>query len=80
MGSFLHPQHYFAAAGENDDFVIAVINFQLNKYFWKLLCYLFGFSGAQIFNMKANRNFKKYFKNLEILGYYPKNSGFLKYF
>ena len=43
MGSFAHPMHYFAAAGENDDFVIAVINFQLNQYDWKLLCYLFGF-------------------------------------
>ena len=32
MGSFAHPMHYFAAAGENDDFVIAVINFQINKY------------------------------------------------
>ena len=27
MGSFFHPLHYFAAAGENDDFVITVINF-----------------------------------------------------
>ena len=27
MGSFPHPTHYFAAAGENDDFVIAAINF-----------------------------------------------------
>ena len=33
MGSFAHPMHYFAAAGENDDFVIAVINFQLYKHF-----------------------------------------------
>ena len=33
MGSFAHPMQYFAAAGENDDFVIAVINFQLNQYF-----------------------------------------------
>ena len=33
MGSFPHPMQYFAAAGENDDFVIAVINFQLNQYF-----------------------------------------------
>ena len=23
MGSFAHPMHYFAAAGENDEFVIA---------------------------------------------------------
>ena len=33
VGSFPHPQHYFAAAGENEDFVIAVINFQLNQCF-----------------------------------------------
>ena len=33
MGSFPHPMHYFAAAGENDDFVIIVINFQLSQYF-----------------------------------------------
>ena len=33
MGSFAHPMHYFAAAGENDNFVIAVINFQLDNYF-----------------------------------------------
>ena len=32
MGSFPHPKHYFAAAGENEDFVIAVINFWLNQY------------------------------------------------
>ena len=31
MGSFPHPTHYFAAAGENDDFVIAAINFMLNQ-------------------------------------------------
>ena len=34
MGTFPHPMQYFAAAGENDDFVIAVINFPLNQYFW----------------------------------------------
>ena len=33
MGSFPHPTQHFAAAGENDDFVIAVANFQLNQYF-----------------------------------------------
>ena len=33
MGSFPHPIQYFAAAGENDDFVITVINFQPNQYF-----------------------------------------------
>ena len=33
MGTFPHQMQYFAAAGENDDFVIAVINFQLNQYF-----------------------------------------------
>ena len=33
MGSFGHPMHYFAAAGENDDFAIAVINFLRNQYF-----------------------------------------------
>ena len=27
MGSFPHPMQYFAAAGENGDIVIAVINF-----------------------------------------------------
>ena len=43
MSRFPHPMQYFAAASENDDFVIAVINFQLNQYDWKLLCYLFGF-------------------------------------
>ena len=32
MGSFPHPMQYFAAAGENYDFVIAVINFPLNQY------------------------------------------------
>ena len=31
MGSFPHPTHYFAAAGENDDFVIAAFNFKLNQ-------------------------------------------------
>ena len=31
MGSFARPTHYFAAAGENDDFVIAAINFRLNQ-------------------------------------------------
>ena len=72
MGSFAHPMHYFATAGENDDFVVAVINFQLSQYFWKLLCYLFWFSNTQIFNMRTNENFWKYFKNVEILGYYPK--------
>ena len=57
MGSFPHPTHYFAAAGENDDFVIAVINFQLNQYFWKFVCYLFGYVNIQISNMKTNGNF-----------------------
>ena len=57
MGSFPHPVQYFAAAGENDDFVIAVINFQLNQYFWKFLCYLFGYVNTQISNMKTNWNF-----------------------
>ena len=33
MGSFAHPAHYFAVAGENDDFVIAAINFPLHKSF-----------------------------------------------
>ena len=32
MGSFPHPMQYFAAAGENYDFVIAVIHFPLNQY------------------------------------------------
>ena len=31
MGSFPHPTHYFAAAGENDDIVITAINFMLNQ-------------------------------------------------
>ena len=57
MGSFPHPMQYFAAADENDDFVIAVINFQLNQYFWKFLCYLFGYENINILNMKANENF-----------------------
>ena len=61
MDSFAHPMHYFAAAGENDDFVITVINFQLNQYFCKFVCYLFGYRNSQISNMKANKNFKKYF-------------------
>ena len=34
MGSFPHPMHYFAAAGENDDFVIAVNNFMLDQFLW----------------------------------------------
>ena len=42
ISSELCPQHYFAAAGENDYFVIAVINFQLNQHLKKLLCYLIG--------------------------------------
>ena len=57
MGSIGQPMHYFAAACENDDFVIAVINFLLNQYLWKLQCYVFGFSGAQILNTNANENF-----------------------
>ena len=40
MGSFPHPRHYFAAVGENDDFVIAVIDFQLNQYFCMLLIWV----------------------------------------
>ena len=32
MGSFPHPMQYFAAAGEKDDFIIAVINFPQNQY------------------------------------------------
>ena len=32
MGSFPHQMQYFAAAGENDDFVIAVFNFLLKQY------------------------------------------------
>ena len=32
MGSFAHPMQYFAAAGENDGFVIAVMNRKLNQY------------------------------------------------
>ena len=31
LDSFAHPMQYFAAAGENYDFVIAVINFPLNQ-------------------------------------------------
>ena len=31
LGTFAHPTHYFAAAGENDDLVIAAINFVLNQ-------------------------------------------------
>ena len=72
MGRFAHPMHYFAAAGENYDFVIAVINFQLNQYFWKFLWYLFGCWAPKILNMNAYGN--------EILGYCPKISRFLKYF
>ena len=30
MSSFPHPTHWFAAAGENVDFVFAVNNFMLN--------------------------------------------------
>ena len=80
MGSFPHPMQYFAAAGEKDDFVIAVINFPLNQYPWELLCYLFAFRALQISNMKTNENFLKYYKNLEILGHYREISRFLKYF
>ena len=66
MGSFAHPMQYFAATGENDDFVIAVINFLINQYLWKLFCYLFAFIALQISNMKTNEFLKKYSKNLEI--------------
>ena len=35
MSSFPPPQHFFAAADENDNFVISVINLQLNQFFKK---------------------------------------------
>ena len=47
MNSFPHPQHYFAAAGENDDFVITVINFMRNQSFF-FSCDLFGFQALRI--------------------------------
>jgi len=36
MGSFAHPMQYFAAACENDDIVIAVINFSLKMIIIKI--------------------------------------------
>ena len=45
MDTLAHLTHYFAAAGENDDFVIAVISFQRNRFFLKISMLLIRIGG-----------------------------------
>ena len=50
MGSFAHPTHYFATAGVNEDFVIAVINFPLGDAIKKNLFYHYILSILELHN------------------------------
>ena len=80
MGSFPHPTHYYAAAGENDDFVIAAINFMLNQSLWFFFMLLICVYSPPDFKFEENRNFLKIFKKSHDFRFLPEIHEIFKIF
>ena len=73
MGSFPHPTHYFAAAGENDDFVIAVINFPAKPIFLKNFRLIMWVLKGPDFEFIDKRKLSKIFFKTRVFRLLPRN-------